>query len=94
MLKPLFQIKQHDAANDPFQCLVMKPIYARSNINAFASNESPDEHESGDAHDPNTNIFKSVRGNRFVGISILVATINDGYLYQFSNNGVYIFANY
>lgn len=32
-------------------------------------------------------VLKSNNSDNFLGITILVATANDGYLYQFSNNG-------
>lgn len=32
-------------------------------------------------------ILKSNNCDNFLGITVLVATANDGYLYQFSNNG-------
>lgn len=64
------QVKQHDA-NDPFQCLVLTPIYARK----------PKVLET-------TNIFRSHYSGGFLGISVLLATVNEGYLYQFSNNGM------
>lgn len=81
MIRPLFQMKQHDAANDPFQCLLLKPIYVRNDAN-MSSTETVYK-----AYDSLSNIFKSVNGLRFVGISVLLATVNEGYLYQFSNNG-------
>lgn len=74
-------MKQHDAANDPFQCLLLKPIYVRNDAN-MSSTETVYK-----AYDSMSNIFKSVNGLRFVGISVLLATVNEGYLYQFSNNG-------
>lgn len=33
-------------------------------------------------------VLKSNNCDNFLGITILVATANDGYLYQFSNNGM------
>lgn len=65
----LVQVKQHDA-NDPFQCLVLSPIYSRK----------PRELDT-------SNLFRSQQSGRFIGISVLLATVNEGYLYQFSNNG-------
>lgn len=81
MIRPLIQMRQHDAANDPFQCLMLKPIYVRNDVNT-SSTETVYK-----AYDSLSNIFKSVNGLRFVGISVLLATVNEGYLYQFSNNG-------
>lgn len=63
------QVKQHDA-NDPFQCLVLTPIYSRKSKVLDTSN-----------------VFRSHYSGGFVGISVLLATVNEGYLYQFSNNG-------
>lgn len=68
-LRLLVQVKQHDT-NDPFQCLVLSPIYSRK------------QKES-----ENSNVFRSCRGSAFIGFSVLLATVNEGYLYQFSNNG-------
>lgn len=82
MLKLLFQIKQHDAANDPFQCLIMKPIYGKNDLMVFSPRNSVDPD-----YDSLSNCFKAVNGRRFIGISVLLATVNEGYLYQFSNNG-------
>lgn len=81
MIRPLLQMKQHDAANDPFQCLLLKPIYVRNGVN-MSSAETVYK-----AHDSLSNIFKSLSSMRFVGVSVLLATVNEGYLYQFSNNG-------
>lgn len=64
------QVKQHDK-NDPFQCLVLSPIYSRKQKET-----------------ENSNVFRSDHGNAFVGTSVLLATVNEGYLYQFSNNGM------
>lgn len=86
MLKLLFQIKQHDAANDPFQCLIMKPIYGKNDSIGLSPRDSIDK-ETRDL-DSLSNIFKLVNGRRFIGISVLLATVNEGYLYQFSNNGL------
>lgn len=74
-------MKQHDAANDPFQRLIMKPIYTKYDENTSSSEAANKD------YDPLLNIFKTVHGRRFVGVSILLATVNEGYLYQFSNNG-------
>lgn len=70
VLRILVQVKQHDA-NDPFQCLVLSPIYSRKH------------RESG-----TSNVFRSHSGSAFIGISVLLANVNEGYLYQFSNNGM------
>lgn len=83
-MKALLQIKQHDAVTDPFQSLVIQPIYMNSIVHAGGSDGGKD---CSDALDASNNIFRSVESRKFVGISILLATINDGYLYQFSNNG-------
>lgn len=69
-LRTLVQVKQHDT-NDPFQCLVLSPIYSRKQKETDG-----------------TNIFRSRHGSSFIGISVLLATVNEGYLYQFSNNGM------
>lgn len=84
IVKTLLQIKQHDAATDPFQSLVVQPIYMNSIVH---SNGSDGGKDCSDAMDASNNIFRSVESRKFVGIAILLATINDGYLYQFSNNG-------
>ncbi|XP_031634727.1 uncharacterized protein LOC116348019 [Contarinia nasturtii] len=68
MLRILVQVKQHDA-NDPFQCLVLSPIYSRKQKESETSN-----------------LFRTHNGSAFIGISVLLATVNEGYLYQFSNN--------
>lgn len=81
MIRPLFQMRQYDAANDPFQCLLLKPIYVRNDSN-MSSAETVYR-----GYDSLSNIFKSVNGLRFIGISVFLATVNEGYLYQFSNNG-------
>lgn len=72
MLRILVQVKQHDA-NDPFQCLVLSPIYSRKQRELDTSN-----------------VFRSHNRGAFIGISVLLATVNEGYLYQFSNNGTVI----
>lgn len=83
-MKPLLQIKQSETVTDPFQCLVMKPIYA----SCIHSNGSPDVNKDfSDTMDVSGSLFRSYLYQKFVGISVLVATINDGYLYQFTNNG-------
>lgn len=82
IVKTLLQIKQHDAVTDPFQSLDIKPIYMNS-----VAGGSDGGKDCSDAMDAPNNIFRSVESRKFVGISILLATINDGYLYQFSNNG-------
>lgn len=68
-LRMLVQVKQHDA-NDPFQCLVLSPIYSRKRKESDSSN-----------------VFRYRYSGGFIGISVLLATVNEGYLYQFSNNG-------
>ena len=73
MLRILVQVKQHDA-NDPFQCLVLSPIYSRKQRELDTSN-----------------VFRSHNRGAFIGISVLLATVNEGYLYQFSNNGMGVF---
>lgn len=82
IIKTLLQIKQHDAVTDPFQSLVIQPIYIDS-----IGGGSDGGKDCSDGMDASNNIFRSVESRKFVGISILLATINDGYLYQFSNNG-------
>lgn len=83
-MKPLLQIKQSETVTDPFQCLVMRPIYA----SCIQSNASPDANKDySEAMDVSGSLFRSFLYQKFVGISVLVATVNDGYLYQFTNNG-------
>lgn len=84
-MKPLLQIKQSETVTDPFQCLVMRPIYA----SCIQSNASPDANKDySEAMDVSSSLFRSFLYQKFVGISVLVATVNDGYLYQFTNNGM------
>lgn len=73
-MKVLLQLKQRDT-NDPFKCLVMKPIFLRRN-----------DHTN-DILIPLEHIWKSSHSHELFGVTILVATSNDGYVYQFSNNG-------
>lgn len=69
IIRILVQVKQPDV-NDPFQCLVLSPIYGR-------------KHKELDT----PNVFRSHNSGAFIGVSVLLATVNEGYLYQFSNNG-------
>ncbi|KAJ6643629.1 Hermansky-Pudlak syndrome 3 protein like [Pseudolycoriella hygida] len=71
-LKVLLQLKQRDT-NDPFKCLVLKPIFLRRAHahDSFISTE---------------HVWKSNHFHELYGATVLVATSNDGYVYQFSNN--------
>lgn len=80
-IKPLIQARQHDLMTDPFQCISIKPLYVHcdsvKNSNKFSSNQK--------------SLFKQETktpdGQHLIGIAILIATVNDGYMYQFTNNG-------
>lgn len=72
-LKVLLQLKQRDT-NDPFKCLVLKPIFLRR-----------PEH-SNDLFTSLEHVWKSNHFHELYGVVTLVATSNDGYVYQFSNN--------
>lgn len=62
--------------------MIMKPIYGKTDSMVFSPRNTIDPD-----YDSLLNCFKAVNGRRFIGISVLLATVNDGYLYQFSNNG-------
>ncbi|KAG4069460.1 hypothetical protein HA402_001759 [Bradysia odoriphaga] len=73
-LKVLLQLKQRDS-NDPFKCLVLKPIFLRR------SEHTNDLYNLSIEH-----VWKSNHFHELFGVTVLVATSNDGYVYQFSNN--------
>lgn len=80
IIKMLLQVKQND---DSFQNLIVQPIYSNSLTHDGGSDGGKDNSDAMDT----SNIFRSVDSRKFVGVSVLLATVNDGYLYQFSNNG-------
>lgn len=75
-LKPLLRIRQRDV-RDPFKCMSLKPIYMER--------RKSDEPET----EVKVNPLKSTP-TKLMGIVILVATANDGYVYQFSNNDKWV----
>lgn len=85
-LKPLIQARQHDLMTDPFQCMAIKPLYVKCD-NMKTSSKLNSNQRSPLKSDP-----KAITDQHttLIGISVLLATINDGYLYQFTNNGKYI----
>lgn len=72
-MKVLLQLKQRDT-NDPFKCLVLKPIFLRRS-------DHPNDLFISMEH-----VWKSSHFHELYGVTVLVATSNDGYVYQFSNN--------
>lgn len=73
----MLRVRQRDP-RDPFKCVDIKPIYMPRNDLCDSDNVVPSTLE---------HVLKSSSNDNFLGISIMVATANDGYLYQFSNNG-------
>lgn len=88
----MLSLKQRDAC-DPFICATLEPIYMLvkrdcemeflGGVADLIDNGIPDDRNVAASDD----ILKSKFTNEFVGVAVLVATSNDGYVYQFSNNG-------
>lgn len=72
----MLKIRQRDS-RDPFRHIYLKSIYLdRNDVSDSESTPTSMDH-----------ILKSANCDSFLGLAILVATTNDGYLYQFTNNG-------
>lgn len=98
-LKTMLRLKQRDQ-RDPFRSLSMRPIYMQprggggagvvggssvnvthGDLDSVASLLQPRNSADG------LSLLSAVGSNYLVGVCVLVATVNDGYVYQLSTNG-------
>lgn len=86
-LKTMLRLKQRDQ-RDPFRSLSMRPIYMAPRGGASVVPSDLDSIASAVLQPRDgLSLLSAVGGSCLVGVCVLVATANDGYVYQLSSNG-------